>query len=240
MTRARRILLIGLTALVALLIAGLLSRDAIASFIAARSFAKRGFECGTIAVHAPLGLPVKLELAPTHCKVREGPLESITFKEPLFIRLDGVECASLEVNLRPAEPREVDRNTLGNLSSIVGLDGPVLEMMFDAAKLSSDRNPPLLATRALLRRAGKQVSSYQDLRVVATDEGTIITSPAVQVEPATVLGPGALQLTATPTAVKLNVVFAKDVRVKVVLDHIDSTKPSAAFNIAIGESIRSR
>ena len=240
MTRARRILLIALAALVASLMAGLLSRDALASFIAARSLAKKGFECAAIAVHAPVGFPVKLELAPTHCKVREGPLESITFKEPLFIRLDGVECASLEINLRPAAPREVDRNTLGSLSSIVGLDGPVLEMMFDSAKLSSDRNPSLLATRAVLRRAGKPVSSYQDLRVVSSDEGTIITSPAVQVAQATVLGPGALRLTATPTAVTLSVVFAKDLRVKVVLDHIDATKPSADFNIAIGESAPSR
>ncbi|MDP1830125.1 MAG: hypothetical protein Q8L48_43075 [Archangium sp.] len=43
-----------------------------------------------------------------------------------------------------------------------------------------------------------------------------------------------MRLTATPTAAVVSVAFAGDLEVKVVLDHIDATRPTADFNIALG------
>ncbi len=236
MATRRRAPLIFLVVLFGLCLAGFFALDALATFIAGRALAQKGFDCDPISVHVLLGLPVKLELAATTCKVTEGPLESVVFKELLSIELEGLSfkeltCASLEINLRASAHRDVELNTLGDLSSIVGLDEQVLGLMFDSAKLSSDRNPPLLAARAVLRRAGKQVSSYRELRVVSTDEGTTITSPALQLAQAAVLGEGSMRLTATPTAAVVTVIFG-DLKIKIVLDHIDATKPSADFNIA--------
>ncbi len=244
MRGSRRILwvvFVTLAALLVLFLAGLFSRHAIASFIAGRALAQKGFDCDPLSVHVPLP-PTMLELAATRCKVTKGPLESIEFKEPLFIKLDGLEiealeCASMEVNLRASEHREVDLNTLGDLSSIMRLDEPVLGLMFDSAKLSSDPQPPLLARRAVLRRAGKQVSTSQDLRVISNDAVMTVTSPAIQVDQAALLGTGVLRLTATLTAVTVTMLFAGDLRVKIALDHIDATKPSADFNIALGKSM---
>jgi hypothetical protein len=242
-TRARRLLflvLVPLGALVVLSVSGLLARHALASFFAGRVLTQKGFDCAPISVRVALGIPPQLELAATRCKVAEGPLESIEFKEPLSIKLDGLkigslECALFEIDLRPSAHKEVELNTLGDLSRIVGLDQPALELMFDAAELSSAQNPPLLATRAVVRRAGKQVSSFQDLEVTSSAEGMTITSPATRLDQGALLGAGALRLTATPTAVTLTVAFAGDLKVKIVLDHVDATRPSADFNISIGE-----
>lgn len=241
--RRARLIILGsvLAALLLLSLAGLFLRHAIASFFTGRVLAQKGFHCDPISVHVPFAIPSNLELAATTCKVTEGPLESIVFKEPLSIQLKGLEigalaCSSLEINLRPSAHREVDLNTLGDMSRIVGLDEPVLGLLFDSAKLSVDKNPPLLATQAVMRRGGKQVARFRELLLVSSDEGITISSPRVQLDQATLLGEGAMRLTATPTAAVVTVVFAGDLKVKVVLDHIDATKPTADFNIAIGES----
>lgn len=243
MRRARRtlrIVLIGLAALLVLFLVALFARHSIATFLVSRVLAKKGFDCEPISVQVPLP-PSRLELAATRCTVAEGPLEWVEFKEPLSIKLSGLEiaaleCPSLEVNLRPSTHKEVELNTLGDLSRLIGLDRLVLALMFDSAKLSSNPNPPLLAARAVLRRAGTQVSRYQDLEVVSNEAGMTITSPAVQLDQAALLGAGALRLTATPSAVTVTVLFAGDLKVKVVLDHIDATRPSADFDISIGSS----
>lgn len=236
----RRIVLVGLAALLGLFLVVLFARHSIATFFVSRVLARKGFDCGPISVHVPLP-PSKLELAATRCKVAEGPLESVEFKEPLSIKLGGLEisaleCASLEVNLRSSTHKEVDLNTLGDLSRLMGLDQLALELMFGTAKLASDPNPPLRAAQAVLRLAGKQVSSYRDLEVISNAAGMTITSPAVQLDQAALLGAGVLRLTATPTAVTVTVVFAGDLKVKVVLDHIDASRPSADFEISIGSS----
>lgn len=238
MTRSRRPLRIALAVLLILFLAGLFSRHAVATFIVGRALARKGFDCELISVHVPLP-PSRLVLAATRCKVAEGPLEAIEFKEPLSIELDGLsirglECASLEVNLRPLTHKEVELNTLGDLSRLIGLEQLVVELMFGTAQLSSQPNPPLLAARAVILRAGKRVSSSQDLRVISNEAGMTITSPALQLEQAPLLGEAALRLTATPTAVTVNVIFAGDLRAAVVLDHIDASRPSADFDISMG------
>lgn len=238
--RARLIkLAIVLAALLVLCLAGLFLRHGIASFFAGRVLAQKGFHCDLVSVHVPFALP--LELAATTCKVTEGPLESIVFKEPLSVELKGLAiralaCPSVEFNLRPSEHRDVELNTLGDMSGIVGLDEPVLGLLFDSAKLSADKTPPLRATQVVLRRGGKQVARLRELLIVSSDEGITLSSPRVRLDQAELLGEGAMRLTATPTAAVVTVVFAGDLKVKVVLDHIDATRPTADFNIALGES----
>jgi hypothetical protein len=239
---ARRVLWSLLAAVLALTLAGLFFRDALASFGATRLLAQRGFHCDPLSVHVPLMIPpANLQLEPSRCKVSEGPLESVLFTEPVSLHLEGFEVrslafTSLEINLRPAAAREVDRNTLGDMSRIVGLDQPALELMFDSAKLSRGRNPSLEAGHAVLRRAGKQVAGFRDLRVATSENGSTISSPHAHLDQAALLGEGALRLTATPTAAVFSVVFAGDLKVKIVLDHIDATRPTADFSVAIGST----
>ena len=143
------ILLSSLAALVLLSVGGLLCfRDAILSVVAARVLARRGIRCGPISLRLPLALPPSpIVLAATRCELAEGPLAAIAFKEPLSIQLDGftvgpITCASVEVDLRPRLRREVELNTLGDLTPLVGLEQAALDLMFDTAALSSQKAPP--------------------------------------------------------------------------------------------------
>lgn len=135
-------------------------------------------------MHVPLP-PSTLELAGTRCKVAEGPLEWIEFKEPLFIKLEGLSigslgCGSIELNLRPSTHKEVTLNTLGDLTRIAGVEHQVLELMFDSATLSSGVHPPLFAAHAVLRLGGKEVATYEELKVVSTETAMTVTSPSVR------------------------------------------------------------
>lgn len=237
MRRARRTGWVVLAALLVVSLVTLLARDGVVSFVAGRALAKKGFDCDLVSVHVPLP-PSTLELAGTRCKVAEGPLEWIEFKEPLFITLDGLSigslvCGSLEVNLRPFTHKEVTLNTLGDLTRIAGVEQQVIELMFDSATLSADVNPPLFATHAVLRLGGKEVTTYEDLKVVSTRTEMTVTSPSTRLAQPAVWGPGVLRLTASPTAVTLKVAFA-DFKIKIVLDHVDATRPTANFDLTMG------
>lgn len=236
----RRILWATLAAVLLLAVSGLLFRDVIASAAVGRDLAQRGFRCDPVAVHLPLALPPSLiGLDATRCEVGEGPFLSIEFKEPVEVRLEGfridsLTTASLEIDMRPRVHREVQLNTLGDLTRIVGLDHASLDLMFDTAELSLDRNPPLRATHAVIRRAGKPVMRFHDFRATFSGEGLTVSSPRAAVEEAALLGEGALLLKATPTAAVVTVAFAGHLDVKIVLDHIDATRPTAHFDVAVG------
>ena len=237
MRRSRRTGWVVLAALLVVSLVALLARDAVVSLVAGRALAKKGFDCDRVSVHVPLP-PSTLELAATRCKLAEGPLEWIEFKEPLFVTLDGfaiasLVCGSLEVNLRPTAHKEVTLNTLGDLTRIAGVEQQVLELMFDSATLSADANPPLFATHAVLRLGGKEVTTYEDMKVVSTETEMTVTSPSIRLAQPAVLGPGVLRLTARPTAVTLQVAFA-DFKIKIVLDHVDATRPTADFDLTMG------
>ncbi len=237
MRRSRRGWWLVLAALLVVSLVALLARDAVVSFFAGRALAKKGFDCDRISVHVPLP-PSTLELAGTRCKVAEGPLEWIEFKEPLFIKLEGLSigslgCGSIELNLRPSTHKEVTLNTLGDLTRIAGVEHQVLELMFDSATLSSGVHPPLFAAHAVLRLGGKEVATYEELKVVSTETAMTVTSPSVRLAQFAVWGPGVLRLTASPTAVTLKVAFA-DFKIKIVLDHVDATRPTADFDLTLG------
>jgi hypothetical protein len=243
---ARRILWSLLAALLIIAVAGLLLRDAIVSAAVARGLARRGLQCDPVSLHVPLALPPSpLELDATRCGVGEGPIASIEFKEPLLVRLErltisSLSCASLEIELRPRARRDVELNALGDLTRVAGLDRPVLDLMFDAAAISRDSNPPLLATRALVRRAGRPAIEFHDLRVVSGDEGMTLSSPRATVHQARMLGEGDLLLKATPTAAVATVAYPGSLHVTIVLDHIDATRPKAGFRVVFGAAAPAR
>jgi hypothetical protein len=238
--RSRGILWSVLAAVLLLAIATLLLRDAIASVAASRALAQRGFRCVPVAVHLPLALPPSLiGLAATRCEVGEGPFQSIEFKEPIDVHLDrfsitSLMTASLEIDMRPRVHREVELNALGDLTRIVGLDHAALDLMFDTAELSLDRHPPLLAGRAVIRRAGRPVMRFQDFKASFSGDGVTVSSPRASVEGAALLGEGALLIRATPTAAVATAAFPGGLSVKIVLDHIDAARPKADFTIAVG------
>jgi hypothetical protein len=237
---ARRILWSVLAALLILVIAGLLFRDAIFSFAVARALPRRGLQCDPVSLHVPLAIPPSpIELGATRCAVGEGPIASIEFKEPLLIELDrfaiaSLTCASLEIELRPRAHREVELNTMGDLTRLIGLDRPVLDLMFDSAVISRDANPPLRAARAVVRRAGKVAIAFRDLRIVSGDKGMTVSSPRAMVPAAALLGEGDLVLKATPTAAVAAVSYPGGMHVTIVLDQIDATRPKADFRVAVG------
>jgi hypothetical protein len=240
--RARLLLWSAVAALLLSSVVGLLCRDAIASFAARRAFARRGLRCSPVSVHVPLALPPSpIELEATRCEATKGPLESVLFKEPLRVHLGRLKirsltCASLEINLRPRAHREVELNALGDMTRLAGLDEPAVELMFDSAALSRERVPPLLATHAVVRRAGKPIAECHDLRVSRSGAGMTVSSPRAHVDQAPLLGEGSLQLTASPTAAAATVVFSGNMKVRVVLEHIDGAKPKVDFSIAVGSA----
>jgi hypothetical protein len=171
--------------------------------------------------------------------VGEGPIESIEFKAPLEVHLDGLRVdslatAALEINMRPRVQREVELDALGDLARIVGLDRAALDLMFDTSELSLDGNPPLRATHLVILRAGKRVMRLHDFRSTFSGEGVTVSSPRVSVEEAAMLGEGALQIKATPTAAVATVAFPGTLNLRIVLDHIDAARPKASFDIAAG------
>jgi hypothetical protein len=188
----------------------------------------------------PLAIPPSpIELGATRCAVGEGPIASIEFKEPLLIELDrfaiaSLTCASLEIELRLRAHREVELNTMGDLTRLIGLDRPVLDLMFDSAVISRDANPPLRAARAVVRRAGKVAIAFRDLRIVSGDKGMTVSSPRAMVPAAALLGEGDLVLKATPTAAVAAVSYPGGMHVTIVLDQIDATRPKADFRVAVG------
>jgi hypothetical protein len=173
--------------------------------------------------------------------VRQGPLQIVEFKEPLYIHIHRFKiavatCNDLRIDMRPRAHQEVEKNTLGDLTRLVGADEPAVELMFDSAKLSEDDNPRIFAAHARITRATKPIVEFRDLHVTSTDEGMVVTSEKAHVDQAAILGDGVLRLVATPTAATVDVKFAKALKVKVVLDHVDATKPKVDFNIAIAST----
>jgi hypothetical protein len=232
-----------LAALLLLSVGGLLCfRDAILSFLAARVLARRGIRCGPISLHLPLALPPSpIVLGATRCELAEGPIVALAFKEPLSIQLDGfkvgsITCASVEVDLRPRPRREVELNTLGDLTRLVGLEQAALDLMFDTAALSSQKAPPFQAGQAVVRREGQPVIRFHELEVTSSDQGMTVSSPRACFDPAAVLGEGPLVLKATSTLAVVTFAFSKSLRVEIVLDHIDAGRPTAEFRLALEPS----
>ncbi len=235
-TRTRRIVSGAFIAILLAFAMGLLFRDALASLIAARVLAGRGFHCTEVAMHIPLSRTLPIHLGATRCSVAAGPLKTIEFKTPLEIHLDRFKlrlaCDSLDIDLHPREHRDIEMNVLGDLARIAGADQPALELMSDAADLSRDDNPPLLAARAVVRLAGKPVTEFRELRVISTETGMVVSSPDCRVDQVALLGSAVLRLVATPTAAIVNVAFkSAHLDIKVELERLDSAKPRAAFTI---------
>ena len=235
----RRFLWILLAAAPLLAVTGLVCfRDAVLSAVVDRALAQRGLRCGPVSLHLPLALPPSLVvLGPSRCEVDEGPVEAVEFKEPLSIHLLGLQvgslsCAAVEIDLRARGQRQVELNALGDVSRLAGLQRPALDLMFDAAALSGQPAPPVLVARALVRRAGKVIIGFQDLEVTTTEAGMTLSSPRATFEPAGVLGGGPLLVKATPTAVVATFAFSSRVEARIVLDHVDATRPSAEFSLA--------
>jgi len=66
--------------------------------------------------------------------------------------------------------------------------------------------------------------------VTPTASGMIVTAQRASIERAALLGDGPLRLEATPAAVR--VTFSGNLKVTIVLDHLDAAKPSAAFSLS--------
>src|SRR5450432_4659861 len=172
--RPRRVLwIVAIVAagLVALLVGGWWLRSPIASFVATRVMESQGLSCNPVQVRVPAALPPSpIQLAPMRCESNEGPLQSIEFRTPLYVDLEGlgvglVHSESLTVVLRAQPHRDVELNTLGDMTRIVGFDEPAVEMMFDSAQMSTRKVPPFFVSRASVFRADRAIATLRDMRV---------------------------------------------------------------------------
>ena len=237
----RRWIVATVAALLASLLAGAwLLRDPIASFVATRGVESQGLSCTVVQVHIPAALPPSpIQLAPMRCESSAGPLQSVEFNAPLYVDLEGfgiglVRSESVTMALRAQPHRDVELNTLGDMTRIVGMDEPAVAMMFDSAQMSAREVPPFLAGHAKILRAGQSIATLRDMRVTPLPTGMSISSRDMRVDQASALGDAALMMTATPDRVVVDVQFQSNLRAKVSADHMRAVRPSIRFEIGLG------
>jgi hypothetical protein len=226
----------------ALLVGGWWLRNPIASFVATRVMESQGLSCNPVQVQVPSALPPSpIQLAPMRCESNAGPLQSIEFRAPLYVDLDGlgiglVHSESVTIALRAQAHRDVELNTLGDMTRIVGFDEPAVEMMFDSAQMSTRKVPLFLVSRANVLRAGRSIATLRDMRVTPMQTGMSMSSRDVRVDQASALGDASLMMTATPDRVLVDVHFQSNLRAKVTAEHMRALRPNVRFEIGVGEN----
>ena len=244
-TRPRRVLwivAIVAAAIVALLVGGWWLRNPIASFVATRAMKSQGLSCNPVQVRVPSALPPSpIQLAPMRCESNEGPLQSIEFHTPLYVDLEGlgiglVHSESVTIALRAQAHRDVELNSLGDMTRIVGFDEPAVEMMFDSAQMSTRTVPIFVVSRANVLRAGRSIATLRDMRVTPVQTGMSISARDVRVNQASALGDASLIMTASPDRVLVDVHFQSNLRAKVTAEHMRALRPSVRFEIGVGEN----
>jgi len=243
--RPRRVLwIVAIVAavLVALLAGGWWLRNPIASFVATRVMESQGLSCNPVQVRIPSALPPSpIQLAPMRCESSEGPLQSIVFHAPLYVDLEGlgiglVHSESVTIALRAQPHRNVELNTLGDMTRIVGFDEPAVELMFDSAQMSARKVPPFRVSRANVLRAGQSIATLRDMRVSPMQTGMSISSGDMRVNQASALGDASLVMTASPDRVLVDVHFQSNLRAKVTAEHMRALRPNVRFEIGVGEN----
>jgi hypothetical protein len=228
-------------ALVAVLLGAWWLRDPIASLIATRVTEGQGLSCSLVQVEVPSAWPPSpIQVAPMRCESKEGPLQSIEFRAPVYVDLQGlgiglVHSESVTVALRAQAHRDVELNALGDMTRIVGFDEPAVEMMFDSAQMSTRKVPPFLVARANVLRAGRLIATLHEMRVEPTQTGMSVSSRDVRVEQAAALGDASLVMTASPDRVHVDVHFQSNLRAEVTAEHMRALRPSVRFEIGVGQ-----
>ena len=226
---------------IALLGIVVLFRDTLASAVAQRRIASTGLVCDRVSAHVPIAFPPStLQLAPMRCTAATGPIASIQFVEPLAVQLVGarvsaVTCPAIDVDLR-AQHRQVTLNALGDLSHVVGLDQPAVDLVLDWAVLAPLDLPPFSASRALVRRAGVRVMDMQDLRLWSQNGGRSMSAAQVHVDKAAALGDATVSGHSTPDLTALTLVFGAHLQIDVTGRQLDSPQPSINFAVGFGSA----
>jgi len=240
--RSRHILPIVAAVLAAVPLSVMLLRNQIASLAATRVMARQGLTCDPVQVRVPFAIPPSpIELAPMRCESSDGPLQSIHFHAPTYVDLTGLEiglmhCASVTIELRAQPHRDVELNTLGDITSIVGLNEPAVELLFDAAQMSARKTPSFLASSATVLRATRPIASLSDMRVTPTHTGLSISVRSVRVNQVSALGEASLRMVASPDYAFTDLHFHSTLHVTVTAEHLRAEHPNVRFEIARGES----
>jgi hypothetical protein len=220
----------------ALLGAAFLFRDPLVSGFAARALLKEGLVCDPVAVHLPASLrPSTVELAPMRCTSAEGPLASIRFVAPLEVEIDGsearaVSCADIDINLR-VQHRRVTMNGLGDLSRVVGLDQPAVDLLLDWTALAPRDVPPLSVARVLVRRSGERVVEMRNMRLWMENGGQSMSAVKVHVDKVAALGDATLSGHSAPVKTVMNLVFGKHLGVQVTGTQLRAPRPNVDFKV---------
>jgi hypothetical protein len=228
--------------LVALLMGAWWLSDPIASFVATRAMKSQGLSCNPVQVRVPSALPPSpIQLAPMRCESNEGPLQSIEFHTPLYVDLEGlgiglVHSESVTIALRAQTHRDVELNSLGDMTRIVGFDEPAVEMMFDSAQMSTRTVPHFFVSRANVLRADRSIATLRDMRVTPVQTGMSISARDMRVNQASALGDASLKMTSSPDRVLVDVHFQSNLRAKVTAEHMRAARPKVSFEIGVGEN----
>lgn len=226
--------------LVALPVAGLLSRNVLATRAATRVLAGQSLSCEPLRASVPFALPPSpVELAPMRCTSRSGPLQSVHFEAPVYVELNGlhidlVRCASVTISLRAQPHPDVERNALGEVGGIVGLDEPAIELLFDATHMAAHPPPPLLAANATVLRAGLPLAVLTELRLVPVPEGMSVTARSMRAGQISALGAASLRATASPEHALTVLHFDSNLRVTLTAERMQSPRPRVRFEIGRG------
>ena len=225
--------------IVALLGATVVFRDTLATAVAERRIATAGLVCVPVAAHVPASFPPStLQLAPMDCTSATGPLASIQFAQPLDIQLAGtraraVTCAAIDVDLR-AQHRQVTLNALGDLSHVVGLDQPAVDLVLDWAALAPLDLPPFSAAHAVVRRAGIRVMDMRDLRLWSQDGGRSMSATEVHVDKVAALGDATVSGHSTADLTAVTLLYGGQLRIEVTGRQLDSPQPSVDLTVGLG------
>jgi hypothetical protein len=236
--RQRAVIILSIVgALFALFVVGVLLRNSIASFVAARVLASQNVSCNRVQVSIPAALPLSaIESAPMRCESSKGPVRVIDFRSPLVIELKGfgaraAHCSNVTIDLRPRRHPEVDTNVLGDIADLLGLDEPGVELLFDAAETSSQKSRPFSAARATLFRAGQLIAKLSDVHVNPTPNGMVITARKLNFSQIALLGDASLRVVSSPDRVLADVRFSPNLHAKVIGENMRARRPKIKFEI---------
>ena len=226
--------------LIAIPAMGLLFRNALATLAATHVLARQALVCDSVQARVPFALPpIQIELAPMHCRSKAGPLQSIHFAAPLHVDLGSghiaaVRCATATLALRAQPHREVELNTLGDLTALVGLDEPAVELMFDAAYLAERPTLPLRVANVTVLRDGRPLAMLTELQVLPLPDGLSLAARSLRAGQISALGAASLYATASPGHARAVLKYPSRLRITVIAEHLDAPKPSVRFEIAHG------
>jgi hypothetical protein len=222
-----------------------LFRNQVATAATAYAIDRSAMECTHPKVTLPASLG-RIVISPIECQNPSGPISGVTTHDDAIISLDGMSIAgvstsSATIDQRDRDASHIENNTLGDLSSIVGVDEMLAKGILDARDMYSTRTPPFNAEKLIVNRAGKREAIMYGVEKKL--EGDWSRTFAKRVDTPGIGGALSIRnfdMKVTPSRGKLqlDVYMAKpkkgdkpDMKVKMDAERLDTKKPHFALKL---------